>query len=549
MARHGQRALEEGAQAVIGASGEDLGRRRERGAGEDVGAAGRLGARGSALAGLAPERRLPEEDLAPPQPPEDVGAQGVVATLAVIEGGERPLEVPGRVVEGEEVEGAKAGAEREVDGVGPAADGGALEGVVGQLGEVRVEVYPVNAPQGSEATGVELDPSRCVGAAVDDLADEDVREAHRSQRRHLRREDAGGDALGDRREDVLVGGARHDEQDGSLAFAPEDGGGLEDGARRRRDALEELAHGLLDRVGQDEAGRQRDRVAARRDELDEGIDEQRVALAGLEDGRAELRRRAIAERRREPAGNGVMVETGEGPRRPIPGHADEEGRDAGRAPRLHLAIRSDDEDGEAAKVARDLPEERQRGHVGGVQIVEDEDDGRLRGEVLEEREHRQSEARRSELRIVCVLARARRGQDGREADRAGIAGQEVGAGLGLRGRERDLRPRPARRRARDLPGPTPEHADASRLGARGELLGQARLADAGLAGEEKHTPAPTKRLLERGIELGELAPASMQAPDRRWLVECAARGHGVPSTCTVERVLWVARALTPPNPG
>jgi hypothetical protein len=81
-------------------------------------------------------------------------------------------------------------------------------------------------------------------------------------------------------------------------------------------------------------------------------------------------------------------------------------------------------------------------------------------------------------------------------------------------RSKRLDPGPVRRRAAGLPAPSPEHAEAARRGAAGQLVGQAALADAGFAGEEDEPPAAAERLVERGDQLGELALAADEYPLR-----------------------------------
>src|SRR5262249_49318207 len=71
-------------------------------------------------------------------------------------------------------------------------------------------------------------------------------------------------------------------------------------------------------------------------------------------------------------------------------------------------------------------------------------------------------------------------------------------------RAEDLRPRPERRRPAPVPAARPQDARATRLGDAGELVRQARLADPGLARDQRDVALADQRLLECVLERAEL---------------------------------------------
>ena len=128
------------------------------------------------------------------------------------------------------------------------------------------------------------------------------------------------------------------------------------------------------------------------------------------------------------------------------------------------------------------------------------------GDGVEEREARLLGLEVAGLGQVQALA-----QLGRELGHPARAGAELGAQrvVVAVGRERahDLHPRPEGGRAAAVPAARPRDAVAVGRRALAQRGGQARLADAGLAREQHEAAVPGRRLLERRVEIGQLARA------------------------------------------
>ena len=237
---------------------------------------------------------------------------------------------------------------------------------------------------------------------------------------------------------------------------------------------------------------------------------ERVGAAAVDDQRAQV----------------VVLEAAE-----VEAHAEarelaEHGLDLGPAPRPRLVVGGDHEHARLAQRAGEEGEQQQRRQVGGVEVVEEHDQRLARGGVaqedgdgVEEREARLLGLEVAGLGQVQALA-----QLGRELGHPARAGAELGAqGVVVAvGRERahDLHPRPEGGRAAAVPAARPRDAMAVGRGALAQRGGQAGLADAGLAREQHEAAVPGRRLLERRVEIGQLAGA----PEKRKL---AGRADGV----------------------
>ena len=91
-----------------------------------------------------------------------------------------------------------------------------------------------------------------------------------------------------------------------------------------------------------------------------------------------------------------------------------------------------------------------------------------------------------------------------------VVSEAVMMGLGpALGRQRahDLQPGPVGGGAAAVPAARPRHAMPVGRGALAQRGGQARLADPGLTGEQDEAPVARRRVLERGVEIGQLAGA------------------------------------------
>ena len=152
----------------------------------------------------------------------------------------------------------------------------------------------------------------------------------------------------------------------------------------------------------------------------------------------------------------------------------------GREPRLRIAIGSEHEEMRAPQVAGEKVKEEEGRDVGGVQIVEDDDEELIAGELLQPR-----------CRAIELA----------EADVAIVAAEEI---VFDSERAQDLDPRPVRGCAARLPTPAPGDARCALRRERRDLVREARPADARLAGEEKQTAAPVRRLLDGALPFRDL---------------------------------------------
>ena len=146
-----------------------------------------------------------------------------------------------------------------------------------------------------------------------------------------------------------------------------------------------------------------------------------------------------------------------------------------------------------------------------------EDERLLLAEALEQRQQRLEQLGLGELarRPGAARAVAQLGQQRRELA-AGAGRELVEDGIavaGERAQDRDDR-RVRQLVAAELDAVAALHARAALARLRGELGEQARLADAGLAGDERQRRAALGGVGQRGVELGELGAAPDQAAAR-----------------------------------
>ena len=77
-------------------------------------------------------------------------------------------------------------------------------------------------------------------------------------------------------------------------------------------------------------------------------------------------------------------------------------------------------------------------------------------------------------------------------------------------RPQRLHPRPVRRRSGILPATAPEHSIAERRGAGRQLVGEAALADAGLATDQHGAAMARARFIEQAQQLAQLSLAAYE---------------------------------------
>ena len=177
------------------------------------------------------------------------------------------------------------------------------------------------------------------------------------------------------------------------------------------------------------------------------------------------------------------------------------------AVQLVAAVGADHEDVLAAQRAGEEDEEVARRAVGPVEVLDDEDGGVVAAEAVEQGEQRLEEPRlRGDLADVGGrrLRAAELGQELGEVVAAGAEGVEDGvAGAHERAQRGDDR-RVGQLAGAELDALAEEDARAAVRGARRELVDEAGLAHARLAGDEGEVGDPAPRLLQQVRQLGEL---------------------------------------------
>ena len=175
------------------------------------------------------------------------------------------------------------------------------------------------------------------------------------------------------------------------------------------------------------------------------------------------------------------------------------------------AVGGDDEDRLVGQRGGQEAQERPRGRVGPVQVLDHEQDGRLAGQRVEQREQRLEHARL----VVAAVARPALAEAGQQRGELRAHGRRellqhrvaVARELAQGGDER----RVGELALGELHAVAAQHAHAALAGAAGELADQAGLADAGLPRHEGQRRAPVGRLEQGALELRELPLAAHEA--------------------------------------
>ena len=302
---------------------------------------------------------------------------------------------------------------------------------------------------------------------------------------------------------------------GELEVAALDGGHLEGLADLGAQRQQALADRVADAVGQRQALAQRLVDAALgHEQAHDLVGVEGVALGQLVQRVHELLGRVGAAAVDDQRAQVVVLEAAE-----VEAHAEarelaEHGLDLGPAPRARLVMGGDDEHARLAQRAGEEGEQQQRRQVGGVEVVEEHDQRLARrgvaqedGDGVEEREARLLGLEVAGLGQVQALA-----QLGRELGHPPRAGAELRAqGVVVAvGCERSARPAPtARTRARRRrPSRAPTRRDGPSAAARSpSAVARRVLPMPGSPGEQDEAAVPRRRLLERGVEIGQLAGA------------------------------------------
>ena len=399
-------------------------------------------------------------------------------------GGQRGGDVERALVEargllvGELDDRALGGARGVVDRPLGAALGGRLQVVMGDLGEVRLELVAVALLQ---RLGDDEVQSRAAGRAEalqQGVAHERVGEAE-AARIAAGENDAAAQGQLEQREHprgdsprTRASVCRRNPPPITAAAPSACVTGGSSGARRRR-----IASRTPSGSG---SGRSPPRgvvqAALRGEQLHELVDEEGVARARAVDGGHELRRDLLAL----AAAQAARADRGELPdlvaaqplqrqARRRAGEAAERRGELGTRVRLGMAVGGDRQQRHVGQRARDELERQQRRGVGPVQVVEDDDERLLLGGGRQQRGERVEEP---EARLVGVQLGGPRGvaerlaELGQQAGDPGRAGAERGAqgrAVGAaRERAADLHPRPVGRRAAAVPAAAPRPPGAAR---------------------------------------------------------------------------------------
>ena len=194
-------------------------------------------------------------------------------------------------------------------------------------------------------------------------------------------------------------------------------------------------------------------------------------------------------------------------------------RVAGR--RVDIAIRGHDEQAAVVQPAGDKLQQEERRLVGGMQVVEHDDERAVLRSASEEPahglEHLKARARLRQGRRVAELGEelAYLGQELRQ-ERG--SGSELGPqGVRVRIAQMHLEgldPGPVRRGAARLPRAPDQDLRTARARLLHQSVGKAALSDSRLAGHEHHASVAGERFIQAGHQLGELPVAADERAPR-----------------------------------
>ena len=290
-----------------------------------------------------------------------------------------------------------------------------------------------------------------------------------------------------------------------------DGRQVDERARLGRDAIQALADDVAHAVRNHAFG---DRLGALLvPQAQHLLEEQRVALAAIVDARLDVRRHRPDALLHE-TGRRRAIQARQRQRRPLAADARQEVAGGGVHARLDVAVAAEQQHPHRAQLAGDKVQQRQRRLIARVQIVEHEERRLRLRRFVHQRAHR---APQPEAPFLDRGRRPRRRLgEPRVQLRHDLAQQRRAVADDARERRvvepaRELRdqiePRPIRGRPARLPAAPPQHREAALDRQRRGPIGEAGLADAGLARQQDELPPPRRRPFERGADLGELALA------------------------------------------
>ena len=179
---------------------------------------------------------------------------------------------------------------------------------------------------------------------------------------------------------------------------------------------------------------------------------------------------------------------------------------------LDLPMRADKHDARLRELSSNELKQEQRRRVGGVEVVENDQERLRRPCRTEEGGRRIEKPKPRVLRIVrrrCQHVSQQLTYLGHDLRELRGARPELSTqvlwDLDADVRPQCLHPRPIGGRPTRFPAPAPQDTDALLLGSSGQLIRQPALADPGLASDEEEPAAPLHRVVEPGDQLAELA--------------------------------------------
>ena len=203
-------------------------------------------------------------------------------------------------------------------------------------------------------------------------------------------------------------------------------------------------------------------------------------------------------------------------RRPLAGDRATAARStAGVVAGLDVAVAGQQQQPHRAQLARQEVQQQQRRLVGGVQVVEHQQQPVRAAPPRAPGATARHSRKRASLAAAGAAPRRRRRSRARSSGTISASSdapsptQRASAASSSRARQlrQRIQPRPVRGRAPRLPAASPQHgAVRARRPAR-RLVGQPGLADARLARQQEEPPPPRHRAVQRGADLRQLALA------------------------------------------
>ena len=376
---------------VDGVGGDGRHAEAERGARQAFAAAELAGAVGGALKRLAGPVEAPGAVGALAEAEQQVAAQRLVDRRHRLERRDGRFEEAGRFLVGEHRLGVLGAAMRELDCLFDRAEGQRPRVVMRQLGEMSVDGAPAvrfDAPGDAE---VQRLPLRRRDVAVERLGDQHVRETVAPGHLRQRDDQAAGDGVvhrrGQRGRGQIDGVAQQRHVELAAHHRAHRQRALGVGRGQRNALADRHAHAVRDaeRVQRGSIDAAVGTARGRREQADDLADEERVAVGDAVDGRRRAAVDVVVDSAGDPFVHRTFAETTQRKRDALTAEVGDDLRQLRMPPHLGLAIGDDDEQLVFAQRPGDESQQQERREVGGVRVVENQDERHLRGRGAEER--------------------------------------------------------------------------------------------------------------------------------------------------------------------